>query len=154
MKSRSAPALQLLSLVLLLVVSGACSRQDATTLEPEGGYPEPFADGRPLVADVTRVTMEPTPGGAILRVTGVTATQGWWDIALRRETGSDDRASERRYVLRGWPPVDAEGNPVPAPAGAAALREVDAAIFLSDIDLDGLRRITVTGANTSRTLTR
>lgn len=154
MKSRSVPALHLLSLAFVLAIVGGCSRSDPTTLEPEGGYPVPFADSRPLVADVTRVTMEPTPGGAILRVTGVTATQGWWDIALRREAGSDTGATERRYVLRGWPPVDAAGNPVPAPTGPSALREVEAAIFLSDIDLEGLRRITVTGANTSRTLTR
>lgn len=154
MRIRFAPALRLLSLALALAVTSACSRQDDTTLEPEGGYPVPFADSRPLVSDVTRVTMEPTPGGAILRVTGVTATQGWWDIALRRETGSDTASTERRYVLRGWPPVDAEGNPVPAPTGPVTLREVDAAIFLSDSDLDGVRRITVTGANTSRSVTR
>jgi len=142
------------SLALVLGAAGACTRQDPATLAPEGGYPVPFADARPLVSEVTGVRMDPTPGGAILRVTGVTATQGWWAIALRREPDSGARAHERRYVLRGWPPVDAEGNPVPAPAGAAALREVEAAVFLSDTDLAGLRRITVTGANTSRTLAR
>jgi hypothetical protein len=147
-------SLRFVSLALVVVVIGACSRQDPTTLEPQGGYPERFADARPLVADITGVTMEPTPGGGILRVTGVTATQGWWDIALRRETGSDDASSERRYVLRGWPPVDAEGNPVPTPTGAATLREVEAAVFLTDSDLAGLRRITVTGANSSRSLAR
>jgi hypothetical protein len=154
MKSRRVPVLSLLSLVVALAITGACSRQDPTTLEPDEGYPVRFADNRPLVSDVTQLTLDPTPGGAILRVTGVTATQGWWDIALRREVGTNDTTGERRYVLRGWPPVDATGAPIPAPTGPTALREVGAALFLSDSDLGDLRRITVTGANTSRTLSR
>lgn len=154
MKSRSAPALVIVSLAAVLAVAAACSRPDQTTLAPEGGYPIPFTDSRPLVSDVTGVTLDQTPGGAILRVTGVTTTQGWWDVGLRREVASDDTQGERRYVLRGWPPVNAEGVPVPAPTGPSALREVDAAIFLSDSDLQGLRRITVSGTNTSRTLRR
>jgi len=149
-----ARALRLLPLLVVIAVAGGCARQDATTLEPEGGYPDRFVDARRLVADVDSVRMEATQGGAILRVTGVTTTQGWWDIGLRRARSDDDTPQARIYDLRGLPPVDADGNPVPAAAGPVALREVETAIFLSDSDLEGLRRITVRGANTSRTLRR
>lgn len=147
-------ALRLLSLVLLLVVGTACSRQDPTTLEPEGGFPDRAADSRPRVADVTALSMEPTPGGAILRVTGVADSPGWWDVGLRRDTGGEDSQSGRRYALRGRPPIDATGARLPVAGGPVTLREIDAAVFLSDRDLAGLRSITVTGENSSRTLRR
>jgi len=147
-------ALRLLPLALVLVVGAACSRQDPSTLAPEGGYPERAADSRPLVADVTALSIEPTLGGGILRVTGVADSQGWWNIGLQRDTSGDATPAERQYNLRGRPPVDAMGARLPTATSPLALREIDAAIFLSDRDLAGVRRITVTGANSSRTLRR
>lgn len=147
-------ALRLLVLSLLLVAAAACSRPVATTLAPEGGYPTPAADTRPRVADITALAMEPTPGGAILRVKAMADSPGWWDIALRRAPGDDDDPAERRFDLRGRPPVDATGARLPATGGPPALREIDAAVFLSDRDLDGVRRITVNGDSSSRTLRR
>lgn len=147
-------AVRLLVLSLLLVAGAACSRPVATTLAPEGGYPDPAADTRPRVAEVTALAMEPTPGGAILRVKAMADSPGWWDIGLRRAQGGDDDPAERRFDLRGRPPVDATGARLPATGGPAALREIDAAVFLSNRDLDGVRRITVTGDRGSRTLRR
>lgn len=154
MNTSLATALRLLSLVVLVTVAASCGRQDPTTLEPEEGYPDPFVDARPLVADVRNITLDPTPGGAILRATGITATQGWWDIGMRRDRAEDETPADRTYALRGRPPVDATGDAVAAPVGPVALREVEAAVFLSDSDLEGLRRITVRGATTSRSLRR
>jgi len=154
MQTAIAPACRLLSLLLLLAATGGCARDEAATLEPDGGYPDRFVDARPLVADIADARLAPTPGGAILHVTGVAQTQGWWDIGLRRARGDDDTPQARTYDLRGRPPVDADGNPLPAAIGPVALRAVDTAVFLSDTDLDGLRRITVRGAQTSRSLRR
>ena len=147
-------ALRLLPLVVLVVTANACARQEATTLVPEGGYPDRAVDTRARVAEVTALAMEPTPGGAILRVTGLADSPGWWDIALRRDTGDDAAPSEQRFDLRGRPPVDETGARLPANGGPPALRQIDAAIFLSDRDLAGVRSITVTGESGSRTLRR
>ncbi len=147
-------ALRLTTLVLLLGVGSACSRPPADTLTPEGGYPDRVADTRPRIADVTALAIEPTPGGAILRVTAMADSPGWWDIGLRRDTTGDAGQTEQRFVLRGRPPVDQTGARLTTAGGPQALREIDAAVFLSDRDLVGVRSITVIGENSSRTLRR
>ncbi|OZA08094.1 MAG: hypothetical protein B7Y02_12980, partial [Rhodobacterales bacterium 17-64-5] len=39
-------------------------------------------DPRPLVAEVLTMVVEPIPGGAIVRATGLPPTQGWWQAEL------------------------------------------------------------------------
>jgi hypothetical protein len=105
-------------------------------------------DPRPLVAEILEVTAEPMPGGAILTVTARAATQGWWDadLVLREGDGTDPAAPV--YDFRVQPPLR------PAPVSTPQSREVTAAVFLSDDELDGVRSITVQGAANARAVRR
>lgn len=104
-------------------------------------------DPRRPIAQVTEMAVEPRPGGAILRATGLPPTQGHWDAALVLDP-VEDGASELTYRFLVQPP------PVPRPAGTPQSREVTAAIFLSDFRLEGIRRVTVAGESNARTVTR
>ena len=44
--------------------------------------PGESTDPRALVETVLSMTVEPMPGGAIVRARGLTPTQGWWDAEL------------------------------------------------------------------------
>ncbi|PWR02958.1 hypothetical protein DKT77_08400 [Meridianimarinicoccus roseus] len=149
----------LLLLAALLSLLAGCSgwpfgRSDPTTLEPEGGYAAVALDTRPLVGTVTAVTLEPTPGGAILTATGLTSGQGYWDVGLVRDRSADLPDTARRYTFHARPPVDADGAPVATSGGPAATRQVTAAVFIGGTSLAGLRQITVVGADGSRTARR
>jgi hypothetical protein len=112
------------------------------------------ADPRVPVAQVVALAVEPVPGGAIIRATGLPPTQGHWDVALVAEpagngaAAADERAEELVYRLLVQPP------PVPRPAGTPLSREVTAAVFVSSFRLEGVRRITVTGADNARSVSR
>jgi hypothetical protein len=105
-------------------------------------------DPRPLVAEIVEVTAEPMPGGAILTVTARAATQGWWDahLVLREGEGTDPAAPV--YDFRVQPP------PAPMPVSTPQSREITAAVFLSDDELEGVRSITVQGAANARAVRR
>jgi hypothetical protein len=110
--------------------------------------PPTEADARDLVAEVVSLSAEPMPGGAILTATGRAATQGWWnaELVLREGAGTDPAAPV--YDFRMLPP------PVPLPVSTPQSREVTVALFLSDIDLGGVRSITVQGAANARSVRR
>ncbi len=149
----------LIPLLAVLMVLGACGTVRESRLNPfnwfgrstEAAAVAPSevgttADTRALVASVTALTVEATPGGAIIRAIGIPPTQGFWDGALVREASDRDDELRYRFVLA--PP------PVPRPAGTHLSREVTVATYASDIRLDGIRRITVVGAGNARTTTR
>ncbi len=106
--------------------------------------PEAFA-GRPI-ADVTELFIERRPGGAIIRATGEADRVGPYDVRLIR----DDAASDDQTLV-----FDLKGlqSPGPRSTGPRA-RQVTVAVFISTQDLEGIRAITVRGANTSRTSRR
>ena len=145
------PGLLLLACVLLAACSGRVSQD---TLEPEGGYAAATVDTRGLVADVTDVRIEQTPGGAILHAIGLPQTQGYWDVALVRDRSTPQSGDTLRYNFRVRPPVDATGQPIVAPTGSAASREVHAAVFIERSTLVGIRQIVVTGDQSSRSARR
>jgi hypothetical protein len=95
-------------------------------------------DPRPLVAEVTVLKVEPYPGGAIVRATGVPATQGYWEAELVA-LPLDDKG-QLVYEFRVIPPL------VPAAAGTPFVRQITVATSISDIALQDVRSIVVQGA--------
>lgn len=104
------------------------------------------AKGRSLVASVTGMTVEPYPGGAIIRATGLPPSQGWWDAELVALPVDDKGVLVVEF--RVFPPVKAwpEGTPVS--------RQITAALALSDIRLEPVRTIVVQGATNARSSRR
>lgn len=151
-RARQFPCLAVLSLALAGCSGGLFNRSDPDTLEPEGGYAVLAPETRPLVGTLTDLTLDRTPGGAIVTATGETGTQGFWDVGLVRESGEDVPTTARVYTLRARPPVTAEGAPTAAPVGPARARTVSAGVFIGNTALGRLDRITVRAARGSRTL--
>lgn len=103
-------------------------------------------DPRQLVAEVTGLAVDRTPGGAIVRATGLPPTQGFWEAELVEvETGDAEAAV---FDFRVSPPTEA------FPASTPRSREVTVATFLPNARLATLRRITVQGATSARTAGR
>lgn len=108
--------------------------------------PDATSDPRPLIETVLSLSVEPMPGGAIIRARGQTPTQGWWQAELVPLDLEDGSALV--YEFRLLPPLK------PTAVNTAQSRQVDAAIFVSDIRLDGVREIVVQGAGNARTARR
>ncbi len=152
------PFLAALAMVLVL---GACGgmresqlnpmnwfgRDSTETLVPRGGWGT-GTDRRALVPVVRDMEVIATTGGALLRASGVTATQGWWDVELRpvNDGRPVDGALIYEFVVaqpRSQMPVSTE------PA-----RTVTAAVKIPSPRLQDVRRIIVRGAENARTVTR
>lgn len=125
---------------------------EAVTLAPDGGYGTSASDRRVLVDQVTSLEVRRTPEGAIISAAGVPPTQGWWDAELVAENFGKplDGVMTYRFVV---------AEPVPGTAVATRVltpesREVTAGAFLSNIALQTVRRIVVTGAANSRVVNR
>jgi hypothetical protein len=97
-------------------------------------------DGRSLIGQVTVLKVEPFPGGAIVRATGVPTSQGWWDAALVKvDPAEDAEPGVVTYEFRIFPP------PEPRPAGTPYSRQVTVATSLTDIALESITKIVVVG---------
>jgi hypothetical protein len=123
------------------------SGPEAETLDPV--VLEERKDRRPLVAQVTALEVERTPGGAIIRATGLPPVQGWYGAELVNE----DRDGQPidgvlTYSFRAIPP------PEPTRVSTVQSRELTVAVFVSDITLAATREIRVTGALNSRAARR
>jgi len=106
------------------------------------------ADTRALVADVLTLDIDQLPGGAILRATGRTDVQGYWEAELVLREGADADPAKPVYDFRAFPPVG------PRAVNTPQSREVTVAVYLSDIDLNGVASISVQGANNARAVRR
>ena len=118
----------------------------------------PPGDPRPLVDQVTELTITPMPGGAIVTATGLPPTQGWWEAELVREdaepkvdengtvTLPDESVVTYRFLV--------QAPPGPRRTSTPQSRQVTAGAFLSDIKLSGVRKIVVLGAQSSRSISR
>jgi hypothetical protein len=95
-------------------------------------------DPRALVAQVTLLKVEPYPGGAIVRATGVPPTQGYWEAELVAQPL--DENGQLVYEFRVFPPR------VPAVAGTPYSRQITVAAAISNIALQGVGTIVVQGA--------
>ena len=99
-------------------------------------------DPRPLVDTVLTMAVEPIPGGAVVRARGVTPTQGWWDAELvARDV---DEKGVLVYDFRLVPPTDRTD------VSTQQSREIDVAIYISDVKLEAVREIVVQGAKNAR----
>jgi hypothetical protein len=99
-------------------------------------------DPRPLVDTVLSMSVEPIPGGAVVRARGVTPTQGWWDAELVAR--DPDEAGVLVYEFRLQPPTGRTD------VNTQASREIDVAIYISDVKLESVREIVVQGATNAR----
>ncbi len=95
------------------------------------------SDPRALVQQIVSLSVEPLPGGAIVRATGLPPTQGYWrgDL-IPRDVDADGRLV---FDFRIVPP------PQPARVSTPFSREVTVASYLSDQKLAGIRTIIVQG---------
>ncbi|HGG05840.1 MAG TPA: hypothetical protein ENK28_10305 [Aliiroseovarius sp.] len=119
------------------------SRVETIQLIPDGGFPEDL-DGRILVSQVTDFKVMRNPGGAILQVTGLPPTQGYWDGELVPENNEEPVDGILTYMFRISPPFE------PTPAGTPYSRRVIVAHFVSDVKLQGVSQIRIVGENNSR----
>jgi hypothetical protein len=102
--------------------------------------------GRVPVDQVTELFVEPTTGGAIVRAKGLPPTQGWYKAELIREAEARPGEIVFRFVVK-----RPQGTP---PQGTPMSREVTVAAFLTSFQLEGVRTITVTGAQNARSTRR
>lgn len=151
----------LLAAVALTLTLGACGwagqsrlnpfnwfgSSQETTLEPASGYVVEI-DGRPLVSAVTEMTVDRTPGGAIVRAEGLTPTQGWWDAELVPENAGRPVNGVLTFRFKVAPPREATR------VSTDVSRTVTAAATLSLFDLDNVTTIVVQGAQNARTARR
>lgn len=150
------PARQIFVLSLCIALVG-CGGFSNSRLNPMNWFgrsapretivlPDAAADPRPLVAEVLSMTVEPMPGGAIVRATGRTPTQGWWQAELvplpLAENGS------LVYEFRLLPPTARTDVNTPQS------REVTVAEYISDIRLEPVREIVVQGSGNARAARR
>jgi len=75
--------------------------------------PADAGDPRPLVDEVLSMVVEPTSGGAIVRATGRTPTQGWWvaELVPEEEEPVDGRMTYRFVIA---PPLQSTRVSTPA----------------------------------------
>lgn len=143
------PLLAALTAVMLLTACGAIRD---SRLNPRNWFGrsqpadivvvEVAPDPRPLVDQVLSMVVEPYPGGAIIRATGLPPTQGYWEAEL--EPLPIDENGVLVYEFRVFPPI------VDRRSGTQQSREVTVATALSDIKLQGITRIVVQGALNAR----
>ncbi len=103
-------------------------------------------DRRGLVDQVLTLKVEPYPGGAIVRATGLPATQGFWDAAL--VPLPDDGKGHIVFEFRILPPKTR------APSGTQPSREVTVAANLTDFALQDISAIEVRSATNAMTAHR
>lgn len=108
--------------------------------------PEEAQDTRGLVDTVLTLVVEPIPGGAIVRARGQTPTQGWWQAELV-PLPVDDRGT-LVFEFRLLPPNADTRTSTPQS------RQIDVAIFVSNIKLEPVREIVVQGASNARSARR
>ena len=103
-------------------------------------------DPRPLVGAVLSMTVEPMPGGAIVRARGETPTQGWWAAELVPMDVGEDGVLV--YEFRLLPP---EGR---TDVNTPQSRQVDVAVFIPNARLERINEIVVQGSSNARSARR
>lgn len=150
----------ILTLTMALVLSGCGFGQsrlnpfnwfrsgpDVETMDPV--TVQERRDRRPLVAEITSLAVEHTPGGAIIRVTGLPPEQGWYDAELVNEDRDGMPVDGvLSYSFRARPPLE------PTRVSTVQSRELTAAVFVSDIVLATAQQIRVTGSQNSKAARR
>lgn len=146
------PVARRLLAVALVVALAGCGAVRDSKLNPFNWFKrsepretivlEKAGDPRPLVDTVLTMSVEPIPGGAIVRARGVTPTQGWWEAEL--VPLAVDETGVLVYEFRLLPP---NGR---TDVNTQRSREIDVAIYISDVKLEAVREIVVQGASNAR----
>jgi hypothetical protein len=144
-----------LTAVMVLTSCGGIRESRLNPLNWFGGSREAQADefgvpakieARPLVDQVVSMSIEQTPYGAIVRATGLSPSQGYYDAEVVARPLDENGILV--YEFRLMPP------PGPTPAGAPRTREVTVAAHLSKIKLASISEIVVQGAQNARSSRR
>lgn len=122
-------------------------RDSTETLVPSGGWGT-GTDRRALVPFVTEMEVIQTTGGALLRASGLTATQGYWDVELRAL--NDERPVDGALIYEFVVAAPRTQTPV----STEASRTVTAGVKIANTRLGGVRRIEVRGAQNARSVNR
>ena len=139
----------LLAALIVTTLLSDCSRFRDSRLNPTNwfGHARPAApttlytaptDTRALVAQVTELKIEPYPGGAIVRATGLPPTQGYWSAELVAQ--DVDAKGRLVYDFRIFAPT------TPTAPGTPFSRQITVAANLSTIHLAEVTTIVVQGA--------
>lgn len=122
------------------------------TSAPATAAPERLvaADRRELAAQITDLRIEPTPDGAILRVTALPPTQGYWDAVLvPLQSGAEiEETGKVTFEFRYRKPLE------PMAVSAPQARQIVAAAFITKRRLELITEIQVTGATNTLTSRR
>lgn len=100
------------------------------------------ADPRALATEILAMTVEPYPGGAIVKATARPPSQGWWDAELVARPLDENGVLV--YDFRIFPPLTG------TPTGTPQSREITAAVAVSDIALQNVTEIVVQGEANAR----
>ncbi len=104
---------------------------------------------RPLVAQITGLVIERTPGGAIIRATALPPTQGWFDAELISANQDDDPVDGvLAFAFRAIPPETRQAQ------STERSRELSAAVFVTNLTLANTSTVQVTGQLNSRVIRR
>jgi hypothetical protein len=100
------------------------------------------------VDTITELQVERAAGGAIVRVTGVARTLGSYEVFLTSDTENKPVDGVLTFTLKALVPKGAPAQ------GSAIAREISAAKFVTDRQLDGVRTIRVLAASNARSVRR
>ena len=96
------------------------------------------ADTRVPVQQITELSVDRHPNGAIIRATAVTQYQGAYQLGLKKVEGEEVPAGTLRFIFVAYQPARV--------VGPVTTRTVVAATQVSSADLAGVRRVEVVGA--------
>lgn len=147
----------LVTALLLLAMVAGCGRFASSRLNPVNSFDRSVPaqmvlsdtagrDVRPLIDQIATLTASRTPGGAILRATGIAGIQGYYTGALLPVPTDDPRVLA--FEFRAVPP------PEPTRVSTPRSREVTVALFLTDRELQGVSELRVSGARNARAVRR
>jgi hypothetical protein len=103
-------------------------------------------DDRQLVTEVISLSVDPLPGGAIVRAMGLPPRQGYWEADLV-EIGRED--GEIVFEFRVYRPADPNTR-----VSTQRSREILAGTSLTTQDLAGIRQIVVIAQQNRRSVSR
>jgi len=144
----------------VLVIAGlsGCAAVNESRLNPLNWFGsdeeslDPIAvenERRPLVAQITGLAIERTPGGAIIRATALPPTQGWFDAELvSADQDGEPVDGVLSFAFRAVPPETHQRQ------STERSRELSAAVFVSNIVLAKTQTVQVTGQQNSRAIRR
>ena len=102
-------------------------------------------DIRPLMPVVSSLVLEETPGGVIVRATGLPPNQGWFRADLVSPTGGEPVDGILTYEFRAIPPREQTS------VSTVQSREIIVARYISDLRLAEITEIRVVGESNTRT---